>query len=101
MPAKIKRNELLQKLQEKRGEIFSLTFIKKDGSLREMQCRLGVKKGLKGTGLKYDPIAKGLLPVYDMALAKSGVEASKAYRMINLNTVKTLKLSKNSYLVID
>ena len=48
------------------GKIFSVTFTKKDGSSRAMNCRTGVKKHLTGGMLKYDPISRGLLPVYDL-----------------------------------
>lgn len=89
--------------------IFSVDFIKKDGSARTMTCRLGVTKHLKGGELPFDPIEKGLLPVYDMeAAAKLGFEASKqgdnarkemskAYRMINLDTVTELRANGQVY----
>jgi hypothetical protein len=50
----------------KGGRIFSAAFIKKDGELRKGLFRLGVKKGVKGKGFAFDPIAKGLVSVYDM-----------------------------------
>jgi hypothetical protein len=65
--------------QIKNGKIFSVTFVKKDGSLRKMTARLGVKKNLKGVGLKFDPAEKNLLVVFDMH--------KRAYRMINLKTI--------------
>ena len=61
------------------GKIFSVTFIKKDGSKRKMLARKGVRKNLTGKGMKYKPLGKGLLPVFDMQ--------KKAYRIINLMTV--------------
>jgi hypothetical protein len=64
------------------GKIFTVTFVKKDGSVREMNARLGVKKGVKGVGMSYDPIERGLLPVYDMQ--KDG------FRMINCKTIKKI-----------
>jgi hypothetical protein len=33
-----------------KGRIFGAAFIKKDGSVRTMSCRLGVKSYIKGTG---------------------------------------------------
>jgi hypothetical protein len=71
------------------GTIFSVDFIKKDGSHRTMSCRLGVKKHLKGGELPFDPVTKGLLPVYD--LQKEG------YRMINLNTIQELRVRGQVY----
>ena len=76
--------EVLAEIQKSEGTIFSVEFIKKDGSVRQMNARLGVKKGVKGTGMAYNPIEKGLLPVYDMA--------NNGFRMVNLNTVTKLQI---------
>ena len=64
--------------------IFSVEFVKKDGSLRKMVCRLGVKKGVKGVGMSYDPTEKGLLCVYDMQ--------KLAFRMISLKTIIKIQI---------
>ena len=32
------------------GKLFSASFIKKDGSIRDIVCRLGVRSYIKGTG---------------------------------------------------
>ena len=66
------------------GKLFSVEFIKKDGTLRKMTARLGVTKHLKGVGMRYDAISKGLLPVYDMQ--------KQSYRTINLDTILKLKV---------
>ena len=55
--------ETLSEIQKANNTIFSVEFIKKDGSVRTMTARLHVKKGVKGTGMAYNPIEKGLLPV--------------------------------------
>ena len=73
------------------GKFFTVTFIKKDGSERVMNARLGVKKYLKGGELKFNPSEMGLIPVYDMG--------AKGYRMVNTNTIKNLKIGKNEYTV--
>jgi hypothetical protein len=67
-----------------KGKIFSVLFVKKDGTLRKMVCRTGVTKHLKGGELPYDPIEKGLLGVFDMA--------KQEYRMINLRTIQSISL---------
>jgi hypothetical protein len=67
-------------------KIFSVKFIKKDGSERLMNCRRGVKKDLKGVGLGYNAIEKNLLSVYDIV--------KKDYRMINISTIKELRANK-------
>lgn len=66
------------------GKIFTVEFIKKDGTLRKMNARLGVKKYVKGVGLAFDPIEKNLLPVFDMQ--------KNAYRMINATTIQSIKV---------
>lgn len=74
-----------------KGKFFTVTFIKKDGSERVMNARLGVKKYLRGGELKFNPAEMGLIPVYDMG--------AKGYRMVNTNTIKNLKIGKNEYVI--
>ena len=71
--------------------IFSVTFIKKDGSVRDMVCRRGVHKGVTGAGMNYDPSAHGLVTVFDMQ--------KNAFRMINLNTIQRIKCNGQEYTV--
>ena len=75
---------VLAKIQTAQNTIFSIEFIKKDGTVRNMVARLNVKKGVNGKGLSYNPIAKGLLPVWDLQ--------KNAFRMINLKTVTKLQI---------
>ena len=79
-----KFKQTLEEIQTANNTIFSVEFIKKDGSVRTMTARLHVKKGVKGTGMAYNPIEKGLLPVWDMQ--------KKGFRMINLKTVTKLQI---------
>ena len=83
-------NETLAEIQKAESTIFSVTFTKKDGSIRKMVARLNVKKGVNGKGMAYNPIEKGLLPVYDMQ--KNG------FRMINLSTVTELKIKGEEFI---
>jgi hypothetical protein len=66
------------------GKIFSVVFTKKDGTIRKMVARLGVRKHLKGGELKYDASARNLLPVFDME--------KEEYRMINVSTIQEIKV---------
>ena len=75
---------VLAKIQTAQNTIFSIEFIKKDGTVRNMVARLNVKKGVNGKGLSYDPIAKGLLPVWDMQ--------KNAFIMIQLKTVTKVQI---------
>jgi hypothetical protein len=78
-------------INKSRGRIFSVTFKKKDNSIRVMNCRLDVKKHLKGGDLAYNPSLKGLKSVFDMQ--------SNEYRMINLETIKRLSINGEHYIV--
>lgn len=71
------------------NKIFSVEFVKKDGTLRAMTCRLGVTKHLQGGELKYNANAMGYLVVYDMQ--------SKGYRTINFNTLRAIKFEGKEY----
>ena len=78
-------------MKSSKGQFFHVGFVKKDGSNREMTCRLGVTKGVKGIGLAFDPFSKLLLTVFDVA--------KKEFRMVNLKTVHTLRINKQEYAV--
>lgn len=86
---KIDKKDVEQIIRGTKGKFFSAIFIKKDGTLRTMNCRLGVKKYLKGGTLKFNPSNKGLVVVCDMI--------KKDYRMININTIQSLKIGRKVY----
>ena len=67
------------------GKIFSATFEKKDGTIRTINCRRNVSKGVKGVGYSFNPMSKGLLSVYDMQ--------SKGFRFIYLETLVEAKVN--------
>lgn len=71
------------------GKIFTVRFIKKDGTRRTMNCRLGVSKGITGKGMSFDPETREKMVVFD-------VKANQ-YRMINLDTVLKLKIEGKIY----
>lgn len=76
-----------------KGGFFTVTFVKKDGSIRTMNARLDVKKYLKGGQLRYDARAMGYIPVYDMV--------NKGYRMVNSNTITALNIGGRRYVVLQ
>jgi len=89
----ISKLEAAQKIRDTKGQIFTVTFIKKsNGEKRVMNARLGVKAYLKGGVLPYDPNTKGLIPVYDIQ--------SKEYKMINIPGIINLKAKGIEYNVI-
>jgi len=70
-------------------KIFSVTFIKKDGSLRKLNAMRGVRKGVKGVGHSFDPSEKNLLTVYDMQKLD--------FRFVNLNEIISFKANRKSF----
>jgi len=76
--------DIQDSIKNSKGKIFTVTFIKKDGTQRVMNARLGVKAYLKGGELPYDPAKFNYLPVFDLRLKK--------YRILNLNTIQSLKV---------
>ena len=62
------------------GRVFGVTFIKRtNGEVRDMNCRGGVKKHLRGGEQAYDPKTHRLVTVFDMVKGD--------YRNINLDTI--------------
>lgn len=64
-------------LQATKGKFFTVVFIKKDGTTRSMNCRLGVTKHLKGGLSTLNP--EQYLTVYDVQ--------AEGYRAVNLSTI--------------
>jgi len=79
--------------QELKGRIFSATFIKKDGTIRKINCRLGVVKALRGGALKYNAEALNNLVVYDLQ--------AKDYRTIPLDKLLTLRYNRKEIVGIN
>ena len=86
-----KAKELIRETNGKK--IFSSTFIKKNGEHRLLTGRIKVSKGLKKDAKPqpYEPSKYNLICVYDMK--------KQSYRMINLNTLLTLSINKNTYTI--
>lgn len=75
--------DLANIIAESNGKIVTVTFTKKDGTLRVMTCRLGVTKHLKGGESTLD--ADQYITAFDMA--------SQGYRAINKDTIVSVKAS--------
>ena len=71
------------------GKIFSATFTKADGTERKMVCRVGVKKDLKGVGLKYDRRKAHNILVWDMN--------ANGYRTIKTDRLKSIRIEGKTY----
>lgn len=68
---------------EVKGNFFRACFVKKDGTIREMTARFGVKKHLNGGELGYNPEALNYIIVFDVE--------KEAYRTINLDKLVYLR----------
>lgn len=76
------------------GNLFSVKFVKKDGTLRHMTARLGVKKHWTtpdGSGGKYKPSDYGLICVFDFS--------KQSYRSINTATLREVTAEGVTYQV--
>ena len=85
----IDRMKLERFILDQKGKIFSCVFIKKDGTIRKMSCRLGVTKGIKGTGKPISNSSNSYMTVYDMQ--------KKNYRVINLATLINIQIGGVGY----
>ncbi len=78
-------------MEESKGSFFTVFFIKKDGTYREMNARLGVSIDVNGKGRSFDPKDYELIGVFDMQ--------KHAHRMVNLRTVLGLNIGGKQYKV--
>ena len=89
----INKTQAKELIKESKGKIFNASFIKKDNTIRILTGRLQVTKHLKENAKKqpYDPSKYNLQPVYDLK--------AKGYRMLNFNTLLTLNINANKYII--
>jgi len=84
-----RRSKLTSIINETGGKFFAVKFHKVDGSIRKMNCRIGVHKFLKGGELSYLPVDKpNLRIVFDVK--------SSGYRTINLDKVFYIKTGRRA-----
>lgn len=72
--------DIIETITASAGKIFTVTFVKKDGSIRTMTARLGVKKHLRGGDCTLPP--ERYIVAYDLI--------NQGYRAINKETVLSL-----------
>ena len=89
----IDREEAIKIIKDSKGKIFGVSFVKRStGELRHMTARLGVRKGVTGEGLKYDPESRQLMTVYDMQ--------KRGHRMVNTETLSRLNYKQINFIVV-
>lgn len=82
------------------SSFFTVTFITKDNRERKMNCRLLVKKYLKGGSPAYNAADYNLLHVCDIQIVNKNIRLhtnETPYRSINLSTVKSIALAHQYY----
>jgi hypothetical protein len=84
--------KLLELIKSTNGKMFSVTFTKKDGSIRKLNGRLGVKKYLKG-GVNTTAHMSNYINVFDAH--------KREYRKVNLDTVESLVINSKEYIVYN
>lgn len=83
--------EAANMIRESNGKFMTVTFTKRStGENRIMNCRTGVKKGVKGTG-KRKAKKDGLITVYDMS--------KKGFRTINISGLRSIRMNRKTYRV--
>ena len=93
MKVQLSKAKALTTIQNFNGTLFRAEFVKKDGSIRKMTCRTGVKKGVKGGGYSHtaDPRTSNIT-VYEFPQGQ--------FRAINIDRLLTIKHGDTEYEVV-
>lgn len=86
---KITKLQAKELIKASKGKIFTARNIKKDGTVRAMNGRLNVRKGVKGVGMKYNPDDYNMITIFDMK--------RQEFRTLNLDTVYQLDYQHERY----
>lgn len=102
----ISRAMVWSKIEELRGKSkpqqFTATFIKKDNSIRVMTAMVGVKAGVSGKGMNWNPEDRGMLCVHECQNeSQKGLPAEDKKRIINVMTLLMVKIDGEEYQVVD
>ena len=88
----INKDKAKKLINQSNGRIFSAVFIKADNTHRLINARIQTKyKSKTGRKQPYKPTDYNLKPVFDMK--------NKAFRMLNINTLKQITINKTKYLI--
>ena len=89
MTIKISKVQATDLIKSSQGKFINVKFTKKNGEDRSLTGRTGVHKYTTGEGLKYNPDDYGLVGIFD--------NVKKAYRMVNLNTLRELTIQGTTH----
>ena len=82
------------------GQFCSVTFRKKDGTLRRLNGRTGVAKHTTGQGLSFNPADRGMIVMWESNKANRKSEKDKGYRFVTLDAVTEVRANHQVYTVI-
>lgn len=85
MEERMTKQELLRK--KLGSKFFTVTFTKKDGSVRKLNGRLGVTKHLRGGEKTYSDVSINAITVFDLV--------AKGYRTVKLDNVLSLNCGQD------
>ena len=92
---KITRSQAIDLIKDAGHAIFSVDFKKLSGDTRTINGRLGVKKGVKGTGNKTNIKAMGFIRVYEQKKPNTNVKAG--FKLVDSRTISGLRINGESY----
>lgn len=98
-----KEQFIVEAIAKANGTIFSVTFVKMDGSLRKMSCRRGVvnpSNAQKPKGIvdrKEEDRKSGTITVYDCNADRTSNKNKGGYRRFRIDSVVYLKVRGQAY----
>lgn len=85
------KDQLRYILKNSKGKIMTVAYKKKNGQIRVLNARTGVKSNITGKGLAYDPEKYGYVIVWDMQ--------KRNYRTVNPGTASKLTSMGKTYTI--
>ena len=80
---------MLEIINNTQGKFFTVTFVKKCGTVRKATARTGVRKGTKGIGLGYNATDKGIKILW--------VCDAENFRAIKLDAILKIRFKGKTY----
>jgi len=96
------RLEARQIIESTNGKLFGVTFAKKNGDIRDMACRIGVAKGVKGTSerdRRLEDLQHGVMTVYDFNADFKQNNEKGGFRRINMSALKRIQFAGTECIV--
>lgn len=81
-----------------KGKFASVTFVKKDGTLRKLTGKAFVDKDIKGTGA-YDAKSHGQIRLFDINVKDKNGERIGGWRTVTANKVKEVVSNGVKYVI--